>query len=97
VDELRFSWDLRKARSNERKHRVAFEEAQTAFFDEQALLREDPDASEGEQRFVLLGLSSTLRVLLVCHCLREGGDVIRIISARRATKTEERQYWERLR
>ena len=95
--ELRFSWDPRKARSNERKHGVSFEEAQTVFFDEHALLLEDPDPSEGEQRFLLLGLSFASRVLLVCHCLREGGDVIRIISARRATKAEEGQYWERMR
>ena len=95
--ELRFSWDPRKARSNERKHGVSFEEAQTVFFDEHALLLEDPDPSKGEQRFLLLGLSFASRVLLVCHCLREGGDVIRIISARRATKAEEGQYWERMR
>ena len=97
MSQLRFSWDSRKARSNESKHRVSFEEAQTVFFDEQALLLEDPDQSAAEERFLLLGLSSAVRALLVCHCVREGGDLIRIISARRVTRGEERQYWERLR
>ena len=92
----RFSWDPHKAQSNERKHGVSFEEAQTAFLDEHALLVEDPDPDDPEERFVLLGLSSALRILLVCHCLREGGDLVRIISARRATKAEGKQYWERL-
>ena len=94
---LRFSWDLHKARSNEQKHGVSFEEAQTAFLDEHALVVEDPDPDDPEERFVLLGLSSALRLLLVCHCVRESGDLVRIISARRATKAEGRQYWERLR
>ena len=75
---------------------MSFEEAQTAFFDEHALLLEDPDRDDPEERFVLLGLSSALRLLLVCHCVREGGDVVRIINARRATKAEGNQYWERL-
>lgn len=94
--ELRFSWDPRKARSNEQKHGVSFEEAQTVFFDEHGLLLEDPDPDDPEERFVLIGLSSALRLLLVCHCLREGGESIRIISARRASKREGKQYWERL-
>lgn len=93
---FRFSWDPRKVRSNEQKHGVSFEEAQTAFLDEHALVVEDPDPDDPEERFVLLGLSSALRLLLVCHCLREGGELVRIISARRATKAEGRQYWERV-
>jgi uncharacterized DUF497 family protein len=97
VAELRFSWDPQKARSNERKHGVSFEEAQTVFFDEHGLLLEDPDPDDPEERFVLLGLSSALRLLLVCHCLRESGELIRIISARRASKPEGKQYRERLR
>jgi hypothetical protein len=76
---------------------VSFEEAQTAFFDEHGLLLEDPDPDDPEERFVLIGLSSALRLLLVCHCLRESDELIRIISARRAIKAEGRQYWERLR
>ena len=94
--ELRFFWDPRKARSNLRKHRVSFEEAQTVFFDEHALLIDDPEASATEDRFVLLGLSARPRILVVCHCLREEGQAIRIISARRSNKSEERDYWDRV-
>ena len=82
---LRFEWDNRKAAANLRKHGVSFEEARSVFFDEQARLIDDPDHSEEEDRFVLLGLSGALRLLLVCHCYRSEGEVIRIISARRAT------------
>jgi len=96
VQELRFSWDPAKAQENLRKHRVSFEEAETAFLDEHALLLEDPDPSGVEDRFVLLGMSAILRVLSVCHCVRESGSLIRLISARRATKAEQNQYWERL-
>ena len=89
---LKFEWDERKAGSNEKKHGVSFEEARTVFFDEQARLIDDPDHSEDEERFVLLGLSSSLRLLLVCHCLRSDGNVIRIISARKATARESKAY-----
>ena len=95
--ELRFDWDSRKAKANLRKHRVSFEEAQTAFLDEDALVIEDPDHSQAEDRFILLGLSAALRVLFVCHCVRESGSLIRIISARRANREEQEQYGERLR
>jgi len=94
---LRFSWDPRKAQANLRRHRVSFEEAETAFLDEEALVLDDPDHSEVEDRFILLGLSATARVLFVCHCLRESGSVIRLISARRARRREQEQYRERLR
>jgi uncharacterized DUF497 family protein len=97
MSELRFEWDTRKAATNLKKHRVSFEEAQTAFLDEEALVIEDPDHSETEDRFILLGLSAALRVLFVCHCVRESGSVIRIISARRANRSEQEQYRERLR
>jgi uncharacterized DUF497 family protein len=89
---LRFAWDNRKAAANLRKHGVSFEEARSVFFDEQARLIDDPDHSEEEDRFVLLGLSGALRLLLVCHCYRSEGEVIRIISARRATRTEAKFY-----
>lgn len=90
---LRFEWDSRKAAANLRKHGVSFEEARSVFFDEQARLIDDPDHSEEEEdRFVLLGLSGALRSLLVCHCYRSEGEVIRIISARRATRTEAKFY-----
>jgi uncharacterized DUF497 family protein len=89
---LRFGWDPRKNRANRIKHGVTFEEAQTVFLDEHALLIDDPEHSDDEDRFVLLGLSSTLRALVVCHCYRHGGDVIRIISARKADPSERAQY-----
>jgi len=94
--DVRFGWGPLKARQNLRKHGVSFQEAETAFLDEQALVLDDPDHSATEERFVLLGMAAALRVLSVCHCVRESGSVIRLISARRATKTEQRQYWERL-
>jgi uncharacterized protein len=94
--ELRFEWDSRKAASNRKKHGVSFEEAESAFYDERALFEDDPDASVGESRFILLGLSSSLRLLVVCHCERGDGDIIRIISARKAIKPEQDQYWSRV-
>jgi uncharacterized DUF497 family protein len=92
---LSFEWDPVKSAANRRKHGVTFEEAQTVFYDEEALLDDDPDHSEDEARFVLLGLSSALRLLLVCHCVRQSGTVIRIISARKASRHEQRQYRSR--
>ena len=89
---LRFEWDDRKASANRRKHGVSFDEARTTFFDERARLIDDPDHSEDEERFVLLGLSNALRLLLVCHCYRGDEDVIRIISARKATALESKCY-----
>ena len=76
---------------------MSFEEAQTAFLNEDSLVIEDPDHSEAEDRFILLGLSAALRVLFVCHCMRESESLIRIISARRADREEQEQYRERLR
>jgi uncharacterized DUF497 family protein len=95
VSALRFEWDPRKNAANRRKHGVSFEEAETAFADDHALLLDDPDHSEQEERFVLLGLSAALRVLVVCHCYRRSGDVIRIISARRAERDEQATYTDR--
>ena len=89
---LRFEWDERKATVNAKKHGVSFEEARSAFYDERARLIEDPDHSGAEERFILLGLSSSLRLLLVCHCYRSAGNVIRIISARKATIHETKSY-----
>jgi len=90
---LTFVWDERKNRANQRKHGVSFEEARTAFYDENAKEYFDPDHSAKEDRFILLGMSSRLRVLVVCHCCRESEFVIRIISARRADKIERGVYW----
>ena len=89
---LRIEWDERKAATNARKHGVSFDEAKSVFADERAKLIDDPDHSDDEDRFVLLGLSGALRLLLVCHCYRADGNVIRIISARRASASESKSY-----
>ena len=89
---LSFEWDERKAKANAKKHGVSFDEAKSVFVDERAKLIDDPDHSEDEDRFVLLGLSSVLRLLLVCHCYRAEGNVIRIISARKASAHEFKSY-----
>ncbi len=95
MHELTFDWDKAMNLSNRKKHGISFEEAQTVFVDENALLMHDPDHSGAEDRFVLLGLSAKLRELVVCHCYRKTKEVIRIISARKATRKEQNQYWER--
>lgn len=89
---IRFEWDERKSRANQRKHGVSLEEAQTVFFDEHALEFDDPDHSRDEARFLLLGRSLRLRILVVCHCFRVESSVIRLISARRATAKERTVY-----
>ena len=89
---LRFEWDEQKAIANAKKHGVSFDEARAVFVDERARLIDDPDHSEDEDRFILLGLSSALRMLIVCHCYRSQGNVIRIISARKATTKESKFY-----
>jgi hypothetical protein len=93
MSEVRFEWDERKNRENRRKHGLSFEEAQTVFLDENALRFFDPDHSADEDRFLMLGISFRLRVLVVCHCFRARDSVIRIISARKADRTEEAEYW----
>jgi hypothetical protein len=95
--DLTFEWDEAKERANRRKHGIAFVEACSAFSDDRALLIEDLDHSPDEDRFILLGLSFAMRVLVVHHTLRAGGDVLRIISARKATRTERDQYIRRWR
>jgi len=92
MTDIIFEWDDRKAQQNEKKHGISFEEAQTAFYDENARLTPDPDHSQDEDRYILLGLSAVLRVLIVCHVYRQDDEVIRIISARKATKREQQQY-----
>jgi len=92
---LRFEWDSDKAESNEAKHGVSFEEASTVFYDDAALLIDDPDRSEDEDRFVLLGMSMVSRILVVCHCYRESDEVIRLISARKADRQERAEYRKR--
>ncbi len=92
MSNIRFIWDQTKAENNRRKHSVSFEEAQTVFHDDLAQLIPDPDHSDVEQRFILLGRSNHLRLLIVCHCYRENDSLIRIISARKATKREGKLY-----
>lgn len=95
MSDLRFEWDPRKAADNLRKHGVSFDEAQTAFADEHGLLIDDPEHSAQEDRFILLGVSASARLLVVVHCYRMDDQVIRIISARKADRLERRQYEER--
>ena len=92
MSSILFSWDESKNRDNRRKHGVSFEEAQTAFYDEDAKVFSDPDHSEDEDRFILLGMSNRLRVIVVCHCYRESDSVIRLISARKANRREKLDY-----
>lgn len=92
MDELRFEWDESKNKENIKKHGVSFNEAQSVFFDENAVRFYDPDHSEDEDRFIMLGMSFKLRVLVVCHCYRKSDTVIRIISARKADKQEAKDY-----
>ena len=87
-----FDWDNNKNQKNQKKHGISFEEASTVFFDEGAILFDDPDHSEEEDRFLLLGISEAANICMVCHCYRESDTVIRIISARKATRKEEERY-----
>jgi uncharacterized protein len=93
MSSITFSWDDRKNQTNQRKHGVAFEEAQSVFFDENAIEYFDPDHSENEERHLMLGLSYRLRALVVSHSLQKNGSEIRIISARKATKKEQKVYF----
>lgn len=92
TSDLKFDWDERKNAINRKKHNISFQEAASVFADENALFMEDPDHSKTEVRFVLLGLSSALRLVVVSHCYRSRDEVIRIISVRRATRREHVQY-----
>ncbi len=94
MNNIQFQWDENKAKINLAKHKISFEEAKTVFYDDNARLIYDPDHSEDEDRFILLGLSYTLKVLTVVHCYKDDKNNIRIISARKSTKKEERQYKE---
>ena len=94
MNDIKFNWDSKKALSNKRKHGISFEEAVSVFYDEDALEFDDPDHSGGEDRFIIMGLSFQVRVLVVCHCIRRAGSIIRIISARKATRHEFKRYWE---
>jgi len=93
MDLISFDWDEKKSRANLAKHKVSFAEAQTVFFDSNARMIFDPNHSTSEDRFILLGMSGLLRVLIVCHCCQENdGKIIRIISARKTNRKEQKQY-----
>lgn len=89
---IQFTWDGNKNKLNRQKHGVSFEEAKSVFYDERAIQSADPDLSDEEDRFLVLGTSEHLRLLMVCHCFRENDFIIRIISARKATRNEAKQY-----
>ena len=92
MNDLLFEWDQNKNEQNQKKHGISFEEARTVFFDENAVEFFDEDHSDWEDRFLLLGLSSRVRILMICHCFREEDSIIRVISARKATRNEQEFY-----
>lgn len=89
---MHFEWDEDKNKINQKKHEIDFNEASSVFFDEKAILFDDPEHSEHEERFLLLGMSETTKICIVCHCYRTSDTIIRIISARKATKKEIERY-----
>lgn len=93
MDDLKFEWDPEKNEINKMKHQISFEEAKTVFYDDEAKVIDDPEHSEEEERFIILGLSKKANLLVVCHCYRASETTIRIISARKATKSEAKQYF----
>ena len=95
METLQFEWDENKNEKNKVKHKISFEEAETVFYDEDAVIITDPEHSQDEERFIILGFSSRVRLLMVCHCYRSEEMTIRIISARKATREETKQYNDR--
>lgn len=93
---MHFEWDEDKNKINQKKHEIDFNEASSVFFDEKAILFDDPEHSEQEERFLLLGMSETTKICIVCHCYRTSDTIIRIISARKATKKEIERYVRRI-
>lgn len=96
METIRFEWDENKNRINQQKHGISFEEASTVFYDDYAVLFDDPDHSEEEERFLIIGITSKEKVCIVSHCYRSSDQKIRIISARKATKPEQKIYLENL-
>jgi len=94
MDNIRFEWDQNKNLANVKKHKISFEEAKTVFFDERARVIPDPEHSDNEERFIILGISNKLKLLIVVHTYRENDEIIRIISARKASKSESKYYLE---
>ncbi len=95
MEDIKFEWDAQKNEINIKKHGISFEEAKTVFYDEEALVINDPEHSQSEERFIILGMSRKANLLVVCHCFRSADCVIRIISARKATKNESNFYGRR--
>lgn len=91
---ISFEWDEKKNAANKKKHGISFEEAESVFYDPDALVIDDPDHSDDEERFIILGFSASAKMLVVSHCYRDNDQIIRIISARKATRSEEIQYNE---
>jgi len=89
---LKFEWDENKNQTNIQKHGISFEEASSVFYDEEALIINDEVHSQCEDRFVLIGFSYKFNLLVVCHCYRQNEEVVRIISARKASKSERKEY-----
>ena len=94
MKDIKFEWDEHKNEINKKKHKISFEEARSVFYDDAALVIDDPEHSEEEDRFIILGLSTKANLLVVCHCYRASDTVIRLISARKATKAESRFYFD---
>jgi uncharacterized DUF497 family protein len=94
MNDIQFQWDQNKNIENIKNHKVSFEEAKTVFFDENARLITDPEHSINEERFIILGISNKLRILVVAHTYKENDEIIRIISARKSNKTESKYYNE---
>lgn len=94
MEELKFEWDENKNAINKQKHHISFEEAKTVFFDDDAILFDDPEHSHGEERFLIIGVTATEKICIVSHCYRNNDNTIRIISARKATKNEKQVYIE---
>ena len=92
MEDIKFEWNENKNVINQQKHKISFDEATTVFYDEEARIIDDPEHSEEEERFIILGLSKKANLLVVCHCYRASETIIRIISARKATKAETKQY-----
>lgn len=96
METIQFEWDKNKDLINRKKHGLCFEEAKEVFDDDDAILFDDPDHSVGEERFLIIGMIRSKKICIVSHCFRDNGNVIRIISAREATKNEKNVYWEGL-
>lgn len=94
MENINFEWDENKNQINQKKHKISFEEAKTVFYDDEAIVIDDPEHSIEEDRFIILGFSKNARLLVVCHCYRASDTTIRIISARKATENEAKQYHE---